>query len=195
MDTIIPLLHHSNYLKYQSLLKSYTMKTKILFSALISILLTTQSFAQIIPFGLLKTCINHERQALTDEMTKKKFYVVEEAVKKTNNKMMEGATFYCNEKERELGNAEIDVLSVINGGKKTIEISFLKGSKHDYTKNYGDLYSQMNSMFNKLPAFQSKKYKTEVSMFTKEKIYYYTYKIKDIPVIVISNYKIDEEYF
>ena len=53
----------------------------------------------------------------------------------------------------------------------------------------------MSSMLNKTAAFQSKKYKTEVSTFTKNQVYYYTYKVNDIPVIVISNYKIDEEYF
>ncbi|MGQ0828747.1 MAG: hypothetical protein ACT4ON_10160 [Bacteroidota bacterium] len=171
------------------------MKTKILFFTLISILINNQSFAQIITFGVVKSCMSYERSNFTEELAKKRFYVVEEAVKKTNNKLMEGAIFYCNEKERELGNAEIDVLSVINGAKKITEISFLKGSKHDYGKNYGDIYGQMNSMFNKLPAFQSKKYKTEITVFTKDKNYYYTYKLKDVPIIVISNYKIDEEYF
>lgn len=171
------------------------MKTKILYLVFISVLASTQSFAQIITFGLVKSCMSYDRQGFTDEFAKKRFYIVEETKQKTNNKLMEGATFYCNEKERDLGIAEIDVLSIIKGDKKITEISFLKGSKHDYTKNYSDLYSQMNSMFNKLPAFQSKKYKAEVTVFTKEKNYYYTYKIKDTPFIVISNYKIDEEYF
>ena len=171
------------------------MKTKILFFAFFSMLVINQSSAQIIPFGFLKTCTSFERPAFTDDMAKKHFYVVEESAKKTTNKLMEGATFYCNEKERELGNAEIDVLSVMNGSNKIVEITFRKGSKHDYAKNYGDLYTQMNSIFNKLPAFQSKKYNTEVSMFLKEKVYYYTYKVNDVPVIVISNYKIEEEYF
>ncbi|MBA3706219.1 MAG: hypothetical protein H0W84_10075 [Bacteroidetes bacterium] len=171
------------------------MKTKILFFALISILVNSQSFAQIITFTLLKTCGSNERQAFTDEFAKKRFYIVEEAVKKTKNKVMEGATFYCNEKERDLGIAEIDVLSVIKGTKKITEISFLKGSKHDYAKNYGDLYTQMGSMFSKLPSFQSKKYKTEVTAFTKDQVYYYSFKVNDVPIIVISNYKIDQEYF
>src|SRR5438445_543583 len=171
------------------------MKTKLLFLALISILASSRSVAQIIPFGFVKSCMSYDRQGYTDDMTKKHFYVVEESKQKTANKLMEGATFYCNEKERELGNAEIDVLSVINGTKKITEISFLKGSKHDYAKNWGDLYTQMGSMFSKLPAFQSKKYKTEVTAFTKDKMFYYTFKVKDVPFIVISNHKIDEEYF
>jgi hypothetical protein len=171
------------------------MKTKILFFALITACISSQSFAQIITFGFVKSCMSYERPAFTEEMTKKHFYIVEESVKKAKNKLLEGAAFYCNEKERELGNAEIDILSTINGTKKVTEISFLKGAKHDYGQTYGDIYRQMGSFFNKTAAFQSKKYKTEVTTFTKDKVYYYTYKVNDIPVIVISNYKIDEEYF
>ncbi len=171
------------------------MKTKILFFTLISILITNRLFSQTLPFSFIKSCATFERAAFTDDMTKKKFHIVEEPTKKTTNKLMEGATFYCNEKERELGFAEIDVLSVINGDKKITEITFKKGSKHDYSKNFGELYNQMTSMLNKTAAFQSKKYKTEVTTFTKNQVYYYTYKVNDVPVIVISNYKIDTEYF
>lgn len=171
------------------------MKSKFLFFALIAVLATTQSFAQIIPFTLLKSCNSYDRTGFTDEFGKKKFYIVEESAKKTNNKLMEGGTLYSNEKERDLGIAEINVLSVINGTKKITEISFLKGSKHDYTKNYGDLHAQMNTMLTKTASFQSKKYKTEVATFTKDKVYYYAFKIKDVPYIVISSYKIEEEYF
>lgn len=170
-------------------------KTKILFFALVSLLIINRSSAQTLPFTFVKSCASFERQAFTDDMNKKKFYIVEGAVKKETNKLMEGATFYCNEKERELGNAEIDVLSVINGTKKITEITFQKGGKHDYAKNFGEIFNQMSSMLNKTAAFQSKKYKTEVNTFTKDKVYYYTYKVNDVPVIVISNYKIDEEYF
>ena len=108
---------------------------------------------------------------------------------------MDGATFYCNEKERELGNAEIDILSIVKGDKKIVEISFMKGNKHDYTKNFGEIYNQMTSVLNKTAAIQSKRYKTEVNTFTKNGIYYYTYKVNEIPVIVVSSYKIDAEYF
>lgn len=171
------------------------MKTKILLIALISVLVITKSISQTLPYTFIKNCITFERAAFTEDMTKKKFYVAEEPVKKTNNKLMEGATFYCNEKERELGYAEIHVLSVINGTNKIVEISFLKGGKHDYAKNFGEIYNQMSSMLNKTAPFQSKKYKTEVTTFTKNQVYYYTYKVNDTPVIVISNYKIDLEYF
>lgn len=171
------------------------MKSKIFLFALVSFLVTDKLVAQTLPYTFVKNCITFERPAFTEDMTKKKFYILEESATKTKNKLMEGATFYCNEKERELGYAEIDVLSLINGTKKIVEISFLKGGKHDYTKNFGEIFNQMSSMLNKTAAFQSKKYKTEVNTFTKNQVYYYTYKVNDIPVIVISNYKIDEEYF
>ena len=171
------------------------MKTKILLFALFSVLTISKSIGQTLPFTFIKACGTFERQAFTDDMIKKKFYVAEESVKGAKNKLMEGATFYCNEKERELGFAEIHVLSLINGTKKITEISFLKGGKHDYTKNFGEIYNQMTSMLNKTAPFQSKKYKTEVTTFTKNQVYYYTYKVGEMPVIVISSYKIDEEYF
>lgn len=171
------------------------MKTKTLILAGISMLIFTCSFAQTLSMTFIKSATTLERQAFTDEMTKKKFYIVEESSKKSTNAIMQGGTFYCNEKERELGYAEIDVISQITGTKKITEITFLKGGKHDYTKNFGEIYNQMTSVLNKTAAFQSKKYKVEVSTFTKDKIYYYTYKVNDVPVIVIANYKIDEEYF
>ena len=171
------------------------MKTKLLLFTFISVLATTQSFAQIITFSLLKSCNSYDRKGFTDEFAKKRFYVVEESVKKANNKLLEGGTLYSNQKERDLGIAEINVLSVINETKKITEISFLKGSKYDYTKNYGDLYTQMNSMFTKTASFQSKKCKTEVNTFTKDKVYYYAFKLNDVPYIVVANYKIEEDYF
>ena len=150
------------------------MKTKILLFALIFVLTMNRSIAQTLPFTFIKACATFERSAFTEDMTKKKFYVVEESVKGAKNKLMEGATFYCNEKERELGYAEIDVLSLINGTKKVVEISFKKGGKHDYAKNFGEIFNQMSSMLNKTAPFQSKKYNTEVSTFTKNQIYYYS---------------------
>ena len=171
------------------------MKTKTLLFALISFLTINISIGQTLPFTFIKACTTFERAAFTDDMTKKKFYVAEESVKGAKNKLMEGATYYCNEKERELGFAEIHVLSLINGTKKVVEISFLKGGKHYYTKNFGEIYNQMTSMLNKTASFQSKKYNTEVTTFTKNQIYYYTYKVNELPVIVISSYKIDVEYF
>ena len=171
------------------------MKTKLVLFALISVLTATQSFAQIVTFSLLKNCNSFDRKGFTDEFAKKRFYIVEESVKKPKNKLMEGGTLYSNEKERDLGIAEINVLSVINGTKKITEISFLKGSKHDYSKNWGDLHAQMNSLLTKTASFQSKKYKTEVNTFTKDKVYYYAFKISDVPYIVVSSCKIEEDYF
>ncbi len=176
-------------------LKPCSMKIKILLFALISVLATTQSFAQIVTFSLLKSCNSYDRKGFTDEFGKKRFYIVEESVKKASNKLMDGGTLYSNQKDRDLGIAEINLLSVINETKKITEISFLKGSKYDYSKNYGDLFNQMNALFTKREKFQSKRYKTEVTTFTKDKVFYYAFKIKDIPYIVIANYKIEEAYF
>ncbi len=170
------------------------MKFKILFLALISIFTINKAFAQTIPFTFVKACTTFDRAPLTEDLTKKKFYVVQEAVKGASNKVMEGATFYCNEKERELGNAEIDILSQINGAKKIMEFTFKKGNKHDYAKNFGEIYNQMGAVLNKTAPIQSKKY-GEVNTFTKNGIYYYTYKVGEVPVLVVASYKIDTEYF
>ncbi|MBL0330118.1 MAG: hypothetical protein IPP64_12040 [Bacteroidetes bacterium] len=171
------------------------MKTKSLFLALIAVIAINTLVAQTLPFTFIKACTTFDRAAFTEDMTKKKFYVVEESSKKSTNPMMDGATFYCNEKERELGNAEIDVVSSVKGDKKITEITFIKGNKHDYAKNFGEIYNQMNSMFNKTAPIQSKRYKTEVTTFTKNGIFYYTFKVNELPVIVISSYKIDTEFF
>ncbi len=108
---------------------------------------------------------------------------------------MEGATYYSNEKQRDATKGEIAVLSLINDDKKITEISFVNSSKNDYSKNYNDVYDQMIKFFNNEKAFKSEKYKTNVLKFSKDKIIYYVYKNNNMPTIVISNYKIDEEYF
>ena len=104
------------------------MKSKIILFALISILISNKSFSQTLTFTFIKSCVTYERPAFTEDIAKKKFYIVEESTKKTTNKLMEGATFYCNEKERELGYSEIDVLSLINGAKKITEITITGAS-------------------------------------------------------------------
>nr|MBA3970797.1 hypothetical protein [Bacteroidota bacterium] len=58
-----------------------------------------------------------------------------------------------------------------------------------------EVYNQMVSFFDNQTSFKSKKYNTDVTKFTKDKVSYYVYKIKEIPVIVIANYKIEDEYF
>lgn len=170
------------------------MKTKIYFFALLMIATINKISGQTIPFTFIKSCTTFDRAGLTEDLTKKKFYVAQESMKGTASKAMEGATFYCNEKERELGNAEIDILSIVNGDKKICEFTFKKGNKHDYGKNFGEIYNQMKSVLNKTASIQSKKF-GEVETFTKNGIYYYTFKVNEVPMIVVASYKVDAEYF
>jgi hypothetical protein len=71
----------------------------------------------------------------------------------------------------------------------------MNGEKNDYTKNYDDVYNQMVNFFKDEKSFKSEKYKTEIRYFFRDKTYYYTYRYNNVPVIVVSNYKIDKEYF
>jgi hypothetical protein len=146
-------------------------------------------------FGFVKNCMTYKRTTVTDELTKKQFFVAERTVQTANNKLLEGATYYSNDKERDATKGEIRVLSLINGDKQITEIDFVSGSKNDYSKNYNDVYDQMVKFFNNEKTFKSAKYKTDVLKFSKDKIVYYVYKNNNTPTIVISNYKIDEEYF
>lgn len=172
------------------------MKKKILFLALITIFLNQQSFGQLMTFGFVKNCMAYKRTTVTDELGKKQFFVVERTKEGTANPLMEGATYYSNEKLRDATKGEIGVLSLINGTKQITEISFTNGSKNDYSKNYTDVFNQMIKFFNNEKAFKSERYnKVEVLKFSKDNIYYYVFKNKETPTIVISNYKIDEAYF
>jgi len=53
----------------------------------------------------------------------------------------------------------------------------------------------MIKFFNNEKPFKSEKFKTDVLVFAKDKIYYYVYTFNKIPVIVIANYKIEDTYF
>ena len=171
------------------------MKNKILLFALISILANNQSFGQLMTFGFVKNCMTYGRSTVTDELKKKQFFVVERQVKTTADKLFEGATHYSNQKDGDLTLGEISVLSQINGSKQITEISFINGEKNDYSKNYTEIYNQMVSFFDNEKSFKSSKYKTDVLKFSKGRNYYYVYKSGNTPVIVISNYKIDDDYF
>ncbi|MBA3706650.1 MAG: hypothetical protein H0W84_12345 [Bacteroidetes bacterium] len=172
------------------------MKNKILLFALISLMLNQKSFGQLMTFGFVKNCMTYKRSTVTDELTKKQFFVVDRTKDGTNNPLMEGATYYSNAKQVDASKGEIGVLSLINGTKQVTEISFVSGSKNDYSKNYTDVFNQMIKFFNNEQAFKSERYnKTEVLKFSKDKLFYYVFKNKETPTIVISNYKIDAEYF
>jgi hypothetical protein len=171
------------------------MKNKILILAVISILANNKSFGQLMTFGFIKNCMTYERTTVTDELKKKQFVLIERQMQAPANKLFEGAARYSNEKDGDALKGEIKVISKINGSKKITEISFVNGSKNDFSKNYTEVYNQIVSFFDNEKAFKSEKYKTDVLKFSRDRNYYYVYKINGVPTIVISNYKIDEDYF
>ncbi|OFY84956.1 MAG: hypothetical protein A3F72_18410 [Bacteroidetes bacterium RIFCSPLOWO2_12_FULL_35_15] len=174
--------------------KKNNMKNKILLFALIMLLINNKSFGQLMTFGFVKNCMTYGRSTVTDELKKKQFFLVERQMQAPANKLFDGAAYYSNEKEDKT-KGEIRVLSQINGSKQITEISFVNGSKNDFSKNYTEVYNQIVSFFDNEKAFKSSKYKTDVLKFSKDRNYYYIYKINGIPTIVISNYKIEEDYF
>lgn len=170
------------------------MKHKLLFLAIISTFLGNKAFGQLMTFGFVKNCMTYERTTVTDELKKKQFFVADRSKDIVHNKLLEGATYYSNNKEQDISKGEIGVLSQINGSKKVTEITFVNG-KTDYSKNQTDVHNQMISFFNSETTFKSPKYKTDILKYSKDKIYYYVFKNNNIPTIVIANYKIDEDYF
>lgn len=169
------------------------MKKKVLFLALLSTLAYARSFGQLMTFGFIKNCMTYERSTATDELKKKQFFVADRNVAVAESKLLEGATYYSNSHEPDKG--EIKVLSQINGSTKITEVAFKSGTKNDYNKNFKDIHNQMISFFNNEITLKSPKYKTDVLKYTKDKLFYYVYENNKVPVIVISNNKIDEAYF
>jgi hypothetical protein len=169
------------------------MKTKILFTAVL-IFFCSFSFAQILPFGFVKNCMSYSRTTVTDELNKKQSKLIDRNYQKANNPIMQGSTYYSNEADRTPGLGEVAVLSKIDGSKQITEISFINGTKNNSTANFDDVYKQMVNFFKDERTFKSPKY-NDVNYFTKDKVYYYVFKVKDVPTIVVSNYKIDEDYF
>ena len=174
-----------------TVLKNETMKKTILIT-LITILSLNAS-AQLMSLGFVKNCMTYDRTALTNELFKKHFDVVERSISTAQNPMMAGAMSYSNEKIPASG--EIKILSLINDTKKITEIYFANGPKNDFSKNFVEVYNQMVSFFDNQISFKSKKFNVDVTKFTKGNVSYYVYKIKEMPVIVIANYKIEEQYF
>jgi hypothetical protein len=170
------------------------MKKKILFIALISIFGSARSSAQLMTFGFIKNCMTYERTTVTDELKKKQFFVADRSIDAPTNKLLVGATYYSNNKDRDLSKGEIGVLSQISGSKKITEISFVNG-KNDYSKNETEVHNQMIAFYKNETTFKSPKYKTDVLKYTKDKNFYYVFKNNTVPTIVISNYNIDADYF
>jgi hypothetical protein len=160
----------------------------------VSFLISSVSFAQLMPFGFVKNCMTYARTTVTDELNKKHFTLIDRNYQKANNPLMQGSTYYSNQTDRTQGIGEIMVLSLIDGSKQITEISFASGTKNSYNANFDDVYKQMVNFFKDERTFKSPKY-NDVNYFTRDKIYYYVFKVKDVPTIVVSNYKLDEDYF
>jgi len=160
-----------------------------------AVLINSFASAQLMPFGFIKNCMSYGRTTVTDELTKKQFILVERNQQVVTNPLMAGSTYYSNEKDRNPALGEVAVLSQINGSKLITEISFRSGSKNNSEKNFTDVYNQMVNFFKDEKSFKSARYKTEVKYFFRDKNYYYTYTVNNIPTIVVSNYKIETDYF
>jgi hypothetical protein len=169
------------------------MKTRIIALAT-ALFISVTSFAQLMPFGFVKNCMTYARTTVTDELNKKHFSLIDRNYQKANNPLLTGSTYYSNQTDRTPDIGEIAVLSQINGSKQITEISFISGTKNSYSANFDDVYKQMVNFFKDERTFKSPKY-NDVNYFTRDKVYYYVFKVKDIPTIVVSNYKLDEDYF
>ena len=170
------------------------MNTKILMFTITSMLICSSAFAQLMTFGFVKNCMTYKRETVTNELTKKHFFIVNRRLQEADHKMLVGATYYSNQKEAP-AKGEIRVLSLINESEKITEISFIKGSDNDYSDNYKEVFKQMLAFFNNESTFKSSKFKTDVSMFAKDKMYYYAFIHNETPTIVISDRKMEADYF
>ncbi len=164
---------------------------------IIVILLAIFSFstasAQLMSLGFVKNCMTYDRTACTNELFRKHYFMVENAIATAQNNLLVGAMSYSNEKIS--ANGEIKILSLIKEKQKITEIYFVNGSTNNYSKNYTEVYNQMVSFFDNQIVFKSAKYNVDVTKFTKDKVFYYVYKLKEISVIVVANYKLDDLYF
>lgn len=170
------------------------MKIKILLITITLFFLHTSSFAQLITFGFVKNCMIYKRKTVTDELAKKHFFIVDKKIESSDEDWLAGSAYYSNQKEP-ANSGEVRVRSLIEDSKKITEISFIKGLKNDYTNNYKDVYKQMVSFFNNGTTFKSDKFETDVSVFLKNRIYYYAYTKYESAFIVISDSNLKKIYF
>jgi hypothetical protein len=138
--------------------------------------------------------MSFSRTTVTDELNKKQIKLIDRNYQKANNPLLQGSTYYSNEADRTPGLGEVAVLSKIDGSKQITEISFINGTKNNSTANFDDVYKQMVNFFKDERTFKSPKY-NDVNYFTRDKVYYYVFKVKDVPTILVSNYKLEEDYF
>jgi hypothetical protein len=155
------------------------------------VILTAKS--QLITFGFVKNCMDYARTTVTDELTKKQYFIAERQKQNAPNALLQGAMYYSNSHHPD--NGEIAVLSQITAKNKITEITFVKGASGDYNANYTDVFNQMLKFFKNERHFKSSRYKTDVIFFEYEKNYLYTYPLAGNSVIVIANSKLEDTYF
>jgi hypothetical protein len=169
------------------------MKNRMLFILVFSLFSYAQASAQLISLGFVKNCMLYKRTTFTDELEKKHFSLIQDKVETPANMVLAGASYYSNTKKEEVAaKGEIKILSLISETIKITEITFTNAT---YYNNYNDVFKQMVNFFNNQQSFKSKKYKTDVAKFSKDGISYYAYKNGEVPVILITDGKIEEKYF
>jgi|SRR3954465_7761370 hypothetical protein len=167
------------------------MKIRIAFLIVFFIGCFTSLIAQQMSLGFVKNCMMYKRTVYTDEMRQKHFLPTQDKVETPANIALSGATLYSNASTVNPNSGEIKVLSLINDKIKITEIIFSK----EYFNLYNDIFKQMVNFFNNQQSFKNDKYKVDVAKFTKDGIFYYAYKNGEIPVIVISDKKLEDTYF
>ena len=160
---------------------------------LLAIAMYSTASAQLMSLGFVKNCMTYNRTAYENELFRKHYFKTDNAIEAPQNMLLKGACAYSNEQNKAKG--EIKVLSLITDKQKITEIYFVNGSEEGYLKNFTEVYNQMVSFFDNQTSFKSAKYNVDVTKFTKDKVFYYVYKIKEMPVIVVANTKLDETYF
>src|ERR1043165_628250 len=142
--------------------------------------------AQLMSFGFIKNATTYNRTAFENELFKKHYFKTGMTVENPANAMLNGAVPYSNEQRPAEG--EIKVLSLITDKQKITEIEFANGATNNWSKNYTEVYNQMVSFFNNQSTFKSSKYdNADVTKFTNDNVYYYSYKRKNNMVIVVSD--------
>jgi hypothetical protein len=169
------------------------MKSKFFIVIAFFVLSYTQVNAQLMSLGFVKNCMQYKRTTYTDELTKKHFFLVQDKVETPANMVLAGASYYSNTKTEDVATkGEIKVLSLITDASKITEITFTNAA---YYNNYNEVFKQMVSFFSNQQSFKSKRYKTDVAKFSKDGLFYYAYKNGEIPVILVTDAKIEEKYF
>lgn len=167
------------------------MKIRAVLLIIFSFFSVNSLLAQQMSFGFVRNCMTYKRTVYTDEMKQKHFQTIQEKVENPSNNVLSGAMLYSNKSTVNANSGEIKVLSLISDKLKVTEITFSK----EYFNLYNDIFKQMVNFFSNQQSFKNEKYKTDVVKFAKDDYFYYAYKNGEIPVIVVSDKKLEETYF